>query len=397
MTAQVVKKQRGGERASRECPNCHSKRNWKDGIRETDSGSVQRFLCRECGFRFSESPALSTNLNSKYDRQICVTLQGAKNLTEPVSVKAEPGEVNTDLKGLLTVYMAKASQRGHAETTIRRNVENITWIAKNADLDDPLRVWMAIENRLGWKPGTKQIVACAYKHFCKVFKKALPEDLNFNKWIVTERIPYIPTESEILQLISSSNFRIAPFLMLLFETGMRSGEAWRLKWKDFDLERKIVTLNVDAVEKKGMPRQFRISDRLTAMLNRLPRKSEKIWEIKSLKVLRASFSDQRKRLAFKLQNPNLRKITFHTFRHFYACKLYHSTKDILLVKERLGHRNIQNTMVYTQLVEWDQPDQWTVKRPTTNKEEDELIEAGFEYVRFDDKLNMPIYRKRKWP
>jgi integrase len=100
-------------------------------------------------------------------------------------------------------------------------------------------------------------------------------------------------------------------------------------------------------------------------------------------------------LAFKLQNPNLRKITMHTFRHFYACKLYHSTKDILLVKERLGHRNIQNTMVYTQIVEWDQPNQWIPRRPTTTKEEDELIEAGFEYVRFDDKLNVPIYRKRK--
>ncbi len=25
----------GGEEASRECPNCHSKRIWKDGLRET--------------------------------------------------------------------------------------------------------------------------------------------------------------------------------------------------------------------------------------------------------------------------------------------------------------------------------------------------------------------------
>jgi aminopeptidase-like protein len=66
----------------------------------------------------------------------------------------------------------------------------------------------------------------------------------------------------------------------------------------------------------------------------------------------------------------------------------------LLIKERLGHR-IQSTMVYTSLVGWDQPDEWNVKRPSTIKEEDQLIGAGFEYLRFNDKLNMPIYRKSK--
>jgi len=54
-------------------------------------------------------------------------------------------------------------------------------------------------------------------------------------------------------------------------------------------------------------------------------------------------------------------------------------------------------MVYTRLVDWDQPDNWTVKRPQISKEEDELIEAGFEYVCFDDRMEMPIFRKRKRP
>jgi len=48
-----MEKPKAGEEAKRECPNCHSKRNWKDGIRETNLGSIQRFTCRECGFRFS--------------------------------------------------------------------------------------------------------------------------------------------------------------------------------------------------------------------------------------------------------------------------------------------------------------------------------------------------------
>ena len=382
------------------CPQCHSNRLFKDGMRQLSDGStVQRWLCRDCSYRFSD-----VHNNSKTDyiiqtsSQVCAILQDAKNLTTATEINvAGDQKQNSDFKGLMTVYMVKAVQKGMAETTIARNITNLEWIVKNTDLNDPFKVWQTIDQQETWKYGTKQIVASAYKNFSKLFKKQLPEDLNFNKWIIFERIPYVPLETDIQQLISGSNYRTSTFLQLLYETGMRSGEAWRLRWADFDFEKKILTLQGDTVEKKGRPRQFKVSDKLIAMLLRIPRNYETVWEgsQRGLNHLRQAFWLQRKRLANKLENPHLKKITFHTFRHFYASKLYHNTKDILLVKERLGHRNIKNTMVYTSLVEWEEADQYTVRRPGTTKEEDQLIEAGFEYVRYDDKLNIPIYRKRK--
>ena len=172
-------------------------------------------------------------------------------------------------------------------------------------------------------------------------------------------------------------------LQLLYECGIRSGEAWALKWENFDLEKKILTLNAESCEKKVLPRQFKISDKLVAMLNLLKLKNKNkiyIWNTgpRSIHNFRSNFHIQRKQLARKLQNPNLMKVTLHKLRHYYASNLYHTTKDILLVKELLGHRNIQNTLVYTRLVEWEQPDNWTVRRPTTSKEEDQLIASGFE-------------------
>lgn len=59
LVMQVEDEHEGGEEASRECPICHSMRYWKDGIRETNNGPVQRFVCRDCGYRFSESLILS--------------------------------------------------------------------------------------------------------------------------------------------------------------------------------------------------------------------------------------------------------------------------------------------------------------------------------------------------
>ncbi|MEM2969008.1 MAG: hypothetical protein QXP44_04830 [Candidatus Bathyarchaeia archaeon] len=35
------------------CPQCSGKRLWKDGKRKIASGEVQRYYCRDCGFRFS--------------------------------------------------------------------------------------------------------------------------------------------------------------------------------------------------------------------------------------------------------------------------------------------------------------------------------------------------------
>jgi len=35
------------------CPRCGSEKIYKDGLRYTQNGTVQRWLCRSCGYRFS--------------------------------------------------------------------------------------------------------------------------------------------------------------------------------------------------------------------------------------------------------------------------------------------------------------------------------------------------------
>jgi hypothetical protein len=383
------------------CSQCGSDRVFKDGLRVLGDGSTtQRFLCRDCGYRFSNGHSNSNSLASiKSNSQICAGK--VENLTTTTISKIVAGTKNQELKGNLTLYIAKATQKGLAQATIEHNLDNVAWLARTSDLNEPVKVWHKIDNQKSWSSGTKQHHGSAYKNYAKIMKIPIPEDLNFNKWVLSDRLPkYIPTEIEVNQLISGCNRKTSTMLQLLSETGIRSGEAWFLKWENFDFDRKILTLNAENCEKKGIPRQFKISDKLIAMLNTFKAQNKTnpyIWNVgtRKLQNFRTVFCVQRKQLARKLQNPNLTRITLHTFRHFYACKLYHETKDLLLVSARLGHRNIQNTMVYTRLVEWEQPDAWNVRRPATQKEEDELIGAGFEYVRYDDKLQMPIYRKRK--
>ena len=172
------------------------------------------------------------------------------------------------------------------------------------------------------------------------------------------------------------------------ENGMRIGEVWDIEWTDIDEERYAIRCRS---EKYGNPRQFKVSGELIAMLNALPKRSGKVFGT-SLKTHRASFNIQRKRLAKKLQNPRLLNISFHTLRHWKATMEYHRTKDILYVKQLLGHRSIQSTMIYTHLVNFE-GDEYHTATSKSIQEDGELLKAGFEYVTERD--GVKIYRKRK--
>jgi len=55
-------------------------------------------------------------------------------------------------------------------------------------------------------------------------------------------------------------------------------------------------------------------------------------------------------MAHKLQNPRLKEITFHTFRHWKATTEYAKTKDLLHVMKLLGHKDIKTILIFKQLI-----------------------------------------------
>jgi hypothetical protein len=71
---------------------------------------------------------------------------------------------------------------------------------------------------------------------------------------------------------------------------------------------------------------------------------------------------------------------------------YHKTKDILHVMRLLGHKNIKNTLIYTQLVTFEDDD-YCCKAASNVKEASELIKAGYEYV--TEMEHLKLFRKRK--
>jgi integrase len=305
--------------------------------------------------------------------------QAQREGTETNSAKAE-------VKGKILEFEWWLKKGGYRESTILGYASVLkSLVNKAANLLDPNSVKETIAMQDQWSIGRKAVAAKAYTKFLEKI------GLKWQKPIyeAPRKLPFIPAEKELDDLIAGTTAKTSTFLQLLKETGMRAGEAYQLKWTDLDFANNTVRITP---EKHSNPRIFRLSNRLIAMLNRLPHTKETIFTFKRLNHLRRTYQRQRKRIAHKFGNPRLTQITFHTFRHWKATTEYHKTKDILYVMQLLGHKNIKNTLIYTQLISTKEDD-FVCKAAKTVDEARKLVEAGFEFV--CEIQDCRIFRKRK--
>ena len=281
-------------------------------------------------------------------------------------------------------------KNGYSESTMTERNRRLKRLLKlGANLLDPESVKDIIAKQDAWSNNTKATFVDAYGTLLRYLGKKW--DLPLYK--ESRSIPFIPTESEVDQLISSCGPKTATFLQLLKETAIRAGEAFSLEWINVDMERKTITVRP---EKNSNPRIFNVSDKLLGMINALSRKSNRVFGNSNLSSVRATFCTSRTKAAIKLQNPRLREIHFHTLRHWKATMLYHRTKDPLHVMSFLGHKSMKNTLLYIQLEEAlfkEISDGFTCKVAKTVEDAKDLIESGFEYVTEMDGLK--LFRKRK--
>jgi len=262
-------------------------------------------------------------------------------------------------------------------------------LRNNLNLDDPEQVKLFIATNEKWSSGHKSQAVYAYNTYAKMksIQWTIP---NYPK---NETLPFVPTEKEIDALIDGTCKKISIVLQALKETGFRIGELWRCKWIDIDEEKS--SLKCNQPEKHCKPREVRISAKLIARFNTLPRTNDYIFSKTRLGFTREQFDRQRNRLAVKLNNPRLKQIHFHTFRHYHATKLYNETKSLLEVMARLGHRNINSTMVYTRIVQFDEESQnYHHAIAKDEKEAGELIDNGWTYI-LTTPQNIMMFRKRK--
>ena len=232
------------------CPECNSTKTWKAGLRYAQHGIIQRYLCRSCGYRFSDSEpqkkvnvisetrsfesssnlakstvsnrdfSVKKNLNdgtfsvgkdvaSHYvtvvgkglnslcsynsKHQICVSNKEMKNL---VKVEPQLETIRTSpIAEQLVNYILYLKRIGRKDSTIETYNSYINILSKS-NLEDPDAIALFI-NEHWTENSTRSVAVSAYD----AFLKSIGKTWNRPRYKQESKMPFIPTDEELQQTI----------------------------------------------------------------------------------------------------------------------------------------------------------------------------------------------------
>ena len=166
-------------------------------------------------------------------------------------------------------------------------------------------------------------------------------------------VPFLDVAAQT-RVIEETEGPLRMLVTILLDTGLRLGEALRLRWTDIDFDRQIVAVRKS---KNGMPREVPFTGRgqtaLVTARNQVPEKApepgdpvfpelvstDPNGEPKLKSQHRRKWKEVRARAGF----PDL---TLHGLRHVYAVTAVRAGVQLGEVRELLGHKSLIMTMRY---------------------------------------------------
>jgi len=278
---------------------------------------------------------------------------------------------------------------GLSNSTIKTYDKALTHLNKHTDLNKSEQVKQFIANKQT-SNSYRRNLSLAYDKYCNYYQ------IEWNKPFYKQepKMIRIPTKTQIEMLIANAGRINSAKLTLSKETGLRPIELCNLRVKDIDTEQRII---YPTTAKHGAPRRLKISNSLNTTLKDHISEHQLKPDDKLFKGDSDNYGKHyrlhRNKLAEKLNKPELKTIRLYDFRHYFASRLYAKTRDILLVKQQMGHKKIETTLIYTQLLNLHEDEEWICKATNNKEQAIELIENGFQYV--NDIDGYKLYRKRK--
>lgn len=158
--------------------------------------------------------------------------------------------------------------------------------------------------------------------------------INSLKHLSDEEVTHLEA---ILESIRDTHPRDAAIFWTLLYTGARVGELLEVDCRDLnDGEKTIFVRGLKGSDDRELP----LPNWLYTML------ADQRARVKQGRLFPLSYSRVLDR--WNYYSPVRKKI--HALRHTFALRLYKATNDVRLVQVALGHRSIENTMVYVTYV-----------------------------------------------
>ena len=159
---------------------------------------------------------------------------------------------------------------------------------------------------------------------------SLRYSLNKNKYLLP---PEVENLREIIRRFQEQDPRNCLLLEMALSTGARASELIGILKNDLNTyDQSVLIRGLKGSNDREIPLRSEIFERL----------SHYAGSHSESRVFPMSY--ERLQQIWIFYRPVAKK--FHSLRHTFAIELYQRTRDLRLVQVALGHRNIQNTMVY---------------------------------------------------
>lgn len=158
---------------------------------------------------------------------------------------------------------------------------------------------------------------------------------------IENKKPRVLSKAEEKRLFEATGEHwIKPILITALQTGMRKSEILGLRHDCVDFKKKYADI---LKTKSGKARQIPMSEKLYEALKSQPKINEYMFVNPITKNKHGNVHDVFSGFITKAKIKNFR---FHDLRHTAATRMVEHGIDLVVVKEILGHSNINTTMIY---------------------------------------------------
>lgn len=168
-----------------------------------------------------------------------------------------------------------------------------------------------------------------------------------------ERIILNREEAELLIELASEPAKTA--IMIALHTGARTSEALSLRWSDIDFEKNGVRIREQKTEERHIPLSSELKEHLIC------KDQLSDWIIYNKQSgshytdIRKQFNKARDKVIQKLTDrtriDKIKRLSFYDLRHTFGTWLGETKTNPFVIKELMGHKNIQTTMKYVHIRE----------------------------------------------
>jgi site-specific recombinase XerC len=232
----------------------------------------------------------------------------------------------------------------------------------------------------------------AYERFCSAndvcYKK--PKKLKCEEFVIN-----VPIEQRIDKVIACCGW-VYSTVFSLSKYGLRPDEIAKLTLRHVDLENgriNVPTSKLGAQRTVQLTKQCADIHRGYVIRKKIETLDKRLFGSSS--KLKENWRKYRWRAYEKFRDAELLKIRLYDLRHWFATMTYIKTRDIFHVKYLLGHRRLENTLIYIHLAESlvGVPGDYVCATARTVEAAAKLIEQGFDFV--TDVDGVKLFRKRK--